>query len=134
GTCRPLSGFQPDPRFEFEQQAAGTAGPADSDESAFPLGQIKSRSFATAAFFGSRNFGGMVCASQLARTDDAGDARRDVLWRELAANLLPGRSAGACQPRDAARHLGWACDADRAQSWWNRGDDRRRDAAELGQD
>jgi hypothetical protein len=36
----------------------------------------------------------MVRASQLARADDAGDARRDLLWPELAANLLPRRSAG----------------------------------------
>ena len=101
---------------------------------ALPIGQIESRSIATAAFFGHSGFGGMVRASQLARADDAGDARRDPLWPELAANLLPRRSAGVRQPHGAARHLGRACDADSAQSRWHRGDDRDRNAAELDQD
>jgi len=131
GTCRSLSGFQPNHRVELEDQAAGTAGPADSDESVFPTGQIESKSVATIAFFCSCDFSGVACATQLARANDADDARRDALWPELAANLLPRRSAGARQPRGAARYLGWACNADRAQSRWNPGDDRRRDIAEL---
>ena len=79
-------------------------------------------------------FGSMVRASQLARADDGGDAQRDLLWPELAANLLPRRSAGVRQPHGAARHLGRADDADRAQCWWRPGDDRGGDAAELDQD
>src|ERR1700746_517247 len=134
GSCRSLSGFQPNHCIELEHHAAGTTCPADSDETVFPAGPIDSQTVATAAFFCSCNCGGMVCASRLARANDAGDARRDALWRELAANLLLRRDAGARQPRGAARHLGWACDADRAQSWWNPGDDRRRDSAKLDQD
>src|SRR5258705_8612568 len=76
----------------------------------------------------------MVRASQLARADDPGYARSDPLWRELAANLLPWRSAGDRQPHCPARHLGWDCDADRARSRWHPGDDRGRGAAELDQD
>ena len=76
---------------------------------------------------------GMVRASQLARADDGGDARRDPLWPEFAANLLPRRSADAGQPPGAARHLGRADDADRAQCWWRPGDGRGGDAAELDQ-
>ena len=63
-------------------------------------------------FFGHSGFGGVVRASQLAMADDAGDARRDPLWPELTANLLPWRSVGVRQPHDAAPHLGRACDAD----------------------
>src|SRR5881275_2231224 len=76
----------------------------------------------------------MAHTSELAMADDAGDARRDPLWRELPVNLLPWRSAGARQPHSAGRHLGWASDADRAQSRWHPGDDRSRNAAELDQD
>src|SRR4029077_9561776 len=93
GPCRSLSGFQPDHRIELEHQAAGTAGPADSDEAIFPAGQIDAQSVATAAFFCCCNCGGMVCASRLPRANDAGDALRDALWRELAANLLLRRYA-----------------------------------------
>src|SRR5439155_8839452 len=82
----------------------------------------------------SCDFGGMARTSELAMADDAGDARRDPLWRELPVNLLPWRSAGARQPHSAGRHLGWASDADRAQSRWHPGDDRSRNAAELDQD
>ena len=53
----------------------------------FP-GQIESQSSTTAAFSCSCDFGGKVCASHLARANDACDARRDVLWGELAANCL----------------------------------------------
>src|SRR5258705_11494297 len=75
----------------------------------------------------------MVRASQLARADDAGDARRDLLWPELAANLLPRRSAGVRRPHGAVRYLGRACDADSGESRWHCGDDRDRNAAELDQ-
>jgi len=67
------------------------------------------------------------------RAVNAGDALREALWRELAANLLHRRSPGARQPPDADRHLGSARDADVAQPRWNPGDDRRRDVAELDQ-
>jgi hypothetical protein len=95
------------------------------------IGQIEFRSIATAAFFGHSGFGGMVRASRLAMAKDAGDARRDPLWPELAANLLRRRSAGVRQPHGAAQHLGRACDADSAESRWHRGDDRDRNAAGL---
>ena len=134
GACRSLSGFQPHPRIELEHQTACTAGPADSDASAFPRGQIESQSVAGAASPCSCDSGGKVCAANLARTDGGCDAWREALWRELAADLLPRRRAGARQPRGAAPHFGWACNADRAQSRWNPGDDRRRDASELDQD
>src|SRR5882724_4793832 len=65
----------------------------------------------------------MARTSELAMADDAGDAQRDPLWRELPGNLLPWRSAGARQPHSAGRHLGWTS-----------GDDRGRNAAELDQD
>ena len=100
----------------------------------YPLDKSNLESVAAAAFLCPCDFGGMVRASRLARADDAGHALRDPLWRELAANLLPRRSAGARQPHGAGRHLGWACDADRAQSRWHPGDDRRRNAAEPDQD
>ena len=85
--CRSLSGVQPDHRTEWEHQAAGAAGPAQPDEPAFPAGQIESQSVAAAAFFGSCNCSVMVRSSGLARAIDAGDALREVLWREFAANL-----------------------------------------------
>ena len=72
----------------IEHQVSGTAGPANSDKSAFPSGQIESLSITTAAFSCSCDFGGKVCASHLARANDACDARRDALWGELAANCL----------------------------------------------
>src|SRR5215831_13925064 len=49
GTCRSLSGFQPNHHIELEHQVSGTAGPANSDKSAFPSGQIESQSITTAA-------------------------------------------------------------------------------------
>ena len=55
-TCRSLSGFQPGHRIELAHQAAGSTDPADSDEAAFPVGQIESQSIATAAFSGSLRF------------------------------------------------------------------------------
>ena len=76
----------------------------------------------------------MARASQLARADDAGNARGNPLWRELAGNLLPRRSADARQPHSAGRHLGWTSHADRTQSRWHPGDDRGRNAAEFDQD
>jgi len=69
----------------------------------------------------------------LARADDAGDARRDLLWPELAANLLPRCSAGVRRPPGAVHHLGRTCDADSGESRWHRGDDRDRNAAEPDQ-
>ena len=99
----------------------------------YPLDKVESRPIATAAFFGDSRFGGMVGASQLPRADDARDARRDPLWPELAANLLPWRSAGFGQLHGAARHLKRACDADRAECRWHHGDGRDRNAAELDQ-
>ena len=89
---------------------------AGAGETALPIGQIESRSIATAAFFGHSSFGGMARASQLARADDAGNARRDPLWPELAADLLPRRSADVRQPRGAARHFRRTCDADSIES------------------
>src|SRR5579862_476578 len=133
GPCRSLSGLQPDRRVELERQAPRTAGPAGPGEAVFPAGQVESQSIAAAAFSRSCNSGGMVRASQLARADDAGDALREALWRELAAYLLRRRSPGACQPTDAARHLGSPCYPDRAKLRWNPGDDRCRNAAELDQ-
>ncbi|XSC43743.1 OpgC domain-containing protein [Bradyrhizobium sp. RDT10] len=99
----------------------------------YPLDKSRSRSIATAAFFGHSGFGDMARASQLARADDAGNARRDLLWPELAANLLPWCSADVRQPRGAARHFRRACDADSIESRWHRGDDRVRNTAELDQ-
>ena len=84
-------------------------------------------------FLAASGCGSMVRASQLARADDAGDARRDLLWPELAANLLPRRSAGVRRPHGAVHHLGRACDADSRESRWHCGDDRDRNAAELDQ-
>ena len=77
-----------------------------------------------AAWFVPRNWRGL---------NDAGDARRDLLWPELAANLLPRRSAGVRRPHGAVRHLGRTCDADSGESRWHRGDDRDRNATELDQ-
>src|SRR5262249_19906642 len=91
-TSRPVSALQPGHRIELAHQAAGSTGP--SGEAALPVGQIESPPSATAAFFGRSGFGGMVGAPQLARADDAGDARRNPLRPELAANLLSRRSSG----------------------------------------
>ena len=75
----------------------------------------------------------MARASQLARADDAGNARRDPLWPELAANLLPRRSADVRQPCGAARHFRRTSDADSIESRRHPGDDRDRNIAELDQ-
>ena len=88
-------------------------------------------SIAIAAFFSHSGFGSMVRASQLARAEDAGDARRDLLWPELATNLLPRRSAGVRRPHGAVRHSDGLAMQIAAQSRWHRGDDRDRNAAEL---
>jgi len=56
----------------------------------------------------------------------------DPRWRGLAISLLPRRSTGARQPHSAGRHLGRACDADRAQPRWRPSDDRGSNATELG--
>ncbi len=135
GACisRPVSALQLGHRIELAHQTAGSTDPADADAAALPIGQVESRPIATAAFFGDSRFGGMVGASQLPRADDARDARRDPLWPELAANLLPWRSAGFGQLHGAARHLKRACDADRAECRWHHGDGRDRNAAELDQ-
>src|SRR6185295_2406639 len=130
-TCRPVSVPQPDHRIEPAHQAAGCANPAGAIAADLSIGQIKSRPIATAALFGDSGFGGMVGASRLALAKDAIDARRDLLWPELAPNLLRRRSAGVRQPHGAARHLGRACDADSTESRWDWGDDRDRNTAEL---
>src|SRR5215218_6296755 len=75
----------------------------------------------------------MARTSQLARADDAGDARGDPLRRELSGNLLPRRFAGACQSHSADQHLRCSRDADRAQPCWHPGADRGCNAAELDQ-
>ena len=131
--CRLVSALQPGHRIELAYQTAGSIDSAGTGETALPNGQIGSRSIATPAFFGRSSFGGMARASQLARADDAGNARRDPLWPELAANLLPRRSADVRQPRGAARHFRRTCDADSIESRWRRSDDRDRNTAELDQ-
>ena len=89
-----LSALQPDHRTELAHQATGSTDPANAGTSALPIGQIESRSLATAAFSGHSRFGGMVGSSQLASAKDARDARRDPLRPELATYLLPWRFAG----------------------------------------
>src|SRR5262249_42926553 len=132
-TRRPVSDLQPGHRIELAHRTDGSPDPAGAIEPSLFRGQIESRFLAIAAFSGHSGFGGVVRASHLASADDAGDARRDPLWPELAANLLRRRSPGVRQPHGAVRHLGRACDADRTQSRWHRGDDRDRNAAELDQ-
>src|SRR6202011_2097038 len=120
-------------RTELAHQTAGNIDPGGPGEVASHIRQIESRSVAIAAFFGPSGFGGMVGASQLASADVAADARRDPLWPELSANLLPRRSAGVRQPHCDARHLERACDADSAECRWHHGADRSRKATELDQ-
>src|SRR6478735_1397678 len=72
--CRPVSALQLAHRIELAHQTAGSTDPGGAGKPALPIGQIESRSIATAAFFGHSCFGGMVRASQLAMADDAGDA------------------------------------------------------------
>ena len=50
--CRPVSALQPGHRIELAYQTAGSIDPAGAGGSAPPVGQIESRSVATAAFFG----------------------------------------------------------------------------------
>src|SRR5207244_10551860 len=71
---------------------------------------------------------------RVAMASDAGASRCYPLCRELAGNLLPRCSTGACQPHSAGPHLGWDCDADRAQPRWYPGDGRGRNAVEFDQD
>jgi len=72
----------------------GSTDAAGADAAVLFIGQIESRSVAIAAFLGHSGFGVMVRTPQLARVDDADDARRDPLWSELPAGLLPWCSDG----------------------------------------
>src|SRR5262249_37199116 len=94
GACsrRPLSGSWPDPRAELGDQATG---PAFIDERLLPSGQVESRSVAVAAFSGPCGCGVSAHSFGLAGAIDAGDALREVLWREFAADILSRRPAGA---------------------------------------